>query len=113
MSCEAPLNRDIGERGWDCFSFIEISGGPTNPVLKHVKKDTEKLIKEATFCLIDKSVELTKSISTYMCELIRQNNEPKILTLSNSNENVPKSTRMVMVSNKIAAWKNIEIAEEE
>ncbi|CAG8769309.1 3746_t:CDS:1, partial [Acaulospora colombiana] len=32
--------------------FIEISGGPENPVEKHVKEDTEKLIKEAMFGLI-------------------------------------------------------------
>ncbi|CAG8474078.1 1014_t:CDS:2, partial [Acaulospora colombiana] len=29
--------------------FIEVSGGPENAVLKHVKEDTEKLIKEAMF----------------------------------------------------------------
>src|SRR5438128_1118901 len=29
--------------------FIEVSGGPENPILKHVKEDTEKLIKEAMF----------------------------------------------------------------
>ncbi|CAI2195169.1 1940_t:CDS:2 [Funneliformis geosporum] len=32
--------------------FIEVSGGPENAVLKHVKEDTEKLIKEAMFGLI-------------------------------------------------------------
>ncbi|RIA99582.1 hypothetical protein C1645_811389 [Glomus cerebriforme] len=32
--------------------FIEISGGPEYPVEKHVKEDTEKLIKEAMFGLI-------------------------------------------------------------
>ncbi|CAG8792804.1 11758_t:CDS:2, partial [Dentiscutata erythropus] len=32
--------------------FIEVSGGPENPVEKHVKEDTEKLIKEAMFGLI-------------------------------------------------------------
>lgn len=30
--------------------FIEVSGGPENAVIKHVKEDTEKLIKEA--CLV-------------------------------------------------------------
>ncbi|CAG8590839.1 3252_t:CDS:10, partial [Ambispora gerdemannii] len=32
--------------------FIEVSGGPENAVIKHVKEDTEKLIKEAMFGLI-------------------------------------------------------------
>ncbi|PKK58368.1 hypothetical protein RhiirC2_763447 [Rhizophagus irregularis] len=32
--------------------FIEVSGGPENAVMKHVKEDTEKLIKEAMFGLI-------------------------------------------------------------
>ncbi|CAG8510271.1 17558_t:CDS:2, partial [Racocetra fulgida] len=29
--------------------FIEVSGGPENAILKHVREDTEKLIKEETF----------------------------------------------------------------
>lgn len=32
--------------------FIEISGGPKSPVEKHVKENTEKLIKETMFGLI-------------------------------------------------------------
>ncbi|CAB4422830.1 unnamed protein product [Rhizophagus irregularis] len=63
MSSEATLNRDIEERnkvngiGFKTGSnkklvFIEIFGGPESPVEKHVKEDTEKLIKEAMFSLI-------------------------------------------------------------
>ena len=31
--------------------FVEVSGGPENTVLKHVREDTEKLIKESMFGL--------------------------------------------------------------
>ena len=55
--------------------FIEISGGPGNPVDKHVKSDTEKLIKEAMFGLIsllrdylDKNAEYARNICTYMVQ---------------------------------------------
>ncbi|CAG8555758.1 23593_t:CDS:2 [Gigaspora rosea] len=55
--------------------FIEISGRPENPVEKHVKEDTEKLIKEAMFGLIsllrdylDKNAEYTRNICTYMVQ---------------------------------------------
>jgi hypothetical protein len=55
--------------------FIEISGGSENPVEKHVKEDTEKLIKEAMFGLIsllrdylDKNAEYARNICTYMVQ---------------------------------------------
>ncbi|CAG8639575.1 1918_t:CDS:2, partial [Acaulospora morrowiae] len=55
--------------------FIEISGGPENPVEKHVKEDTEKLIKEAMFGLIsllrdylDKNAKYARNICTYMVQ---------------------------------------------
>src|SRR6266542_6668857 len=55
--------------------FIEISGGPESPVEKHVKEDTEKLIKEAMFGLIsllrdylDKSAENVKNLRTFMVQ---------------------------------------------
>ncbi|PKB97802.1 hypothetical protein RhiirA5_384396 [Rhizophagus irregularis] len=55
--------------------FIEISGGPESPVEKHVKEDTEKLIKEAMFGLIsllrdylDKNAEYARNICTYMVQ---------------------------------------------
>ena len=53
--------------------FIEISGGLENPVEKHVKYDTEKLIQEAMFGLIsllcdylDKNAKYARNICTYM-----------------------------------------------
>ncbi|CAB5196853.1 unnamed protein product [Rhizophagus irregularis] len=105
MSSEATLNRDIGERKYTFIKdvksvfpefdftlskvdgigfktgsnkelvFIEISGGPESPVEKHVKEDTEKLIKEAMFGLIsllrdylDKNAEYARNICTYMVQ---------------------------------------------
>lgn len=57
--------------------FIEVSGGPENAVLKHVKEDTEKLIKEAMFGLIsllrgylDKGAEKARNICVYMIQCI-------------------------------------------
>ncbi|CAG8766126.1 18283_t:CDS:2, partial [Dentiscutata erythropus] len=53
--------------------FIEVSGGPENAILKHVREDTEKLIKEGMFGLVallrdflDKNAECAKNICTYM-----------------------------------------------
>ncbi len=55
--------------------FIEVSGGPEDAVLKHVKEDTEKLIKEAMFGLVsllrdylDKSAENVKNLRTFMVQ---------------------------------------------
>ncbi|CAG8511937.1 14548_t:CDS:2 [Gigaspora rosea] len=57
--------------------FIEVSGGPENAVLKHVKEDTEKLIKEAMFGLIsllrgylDKGAKKARNICVYMVQYI-------------------------------------------
>ncbi|RIA97795.1 hypothetical protein C1645_813672 [Glomus cerebriforme] len=57
--------------------FIEVSGGPENAVLKHVKEDTEKLIKEAMFGLISllrgylgKGAEKARNICVYMVQCI-------------------------------------------
>ncbi|CAG8743342.1 3935_t:CDS:2, partial [Dentiscutata erythropus] len=53
--------------------FIEVSGGLENAVLKHIKGDTKKLIKEAMFGLIsllrgylDKNAEKARNIYVYM-----------------------------------------------
>ncbi|CAG8692410.1 834_t:CDS:2 [Gigaspora margarita] len=53
--------------------FIEVSGGPENAILKHVREDTEKLIKEGMFGLVallrdflDKNAENARNICTYM-----------------------------------------------
>ncbi|CAB4459849.1 hypothetical protein RhiirA5_506713 [Rhizophagus irregularis] len=57
--------------------FIEVSGGPENAVMKHVKEDTEKLIKEAMFGLISllrgylgKGAEKARNICVYMVQCI-------------------------------------------
>ncbi|KAG9302392.1 hypothetical protein G9A89_011442 [Geosiphon pyriformis] len=57
--------------------FIEVSGGPESTVPKHVKEDSEKLIKEAMFGLVsllrdylDKNPENVKNICTYMVQII-------------------------------------------
>ncbi|CAG8696591.1 14538_t:CDS:10, partial [Funneliformis caledonium] len=57
--------------------FIEVSGGPENAVIKHVKEDTEKFIKEAMFSLIsllrgylDKGAEKARNICVYMVQCI-------------------------------------------
>lgn len=57
--------------------FIEVSGGPENAVLKHIKEDTEKLIKEAMFGLVsllrdylDMSAENVKNLRTFMVQCI-------------------------------------------
>ena len=57
--------------------FIEVSGGPGNAVLKYVKEDTEKLIKEAMFGLISllrgylgKGAEKARNICVYMVQCI-------------------------------------------
>ncbi|GBB94287.1 hypothetical protein RclHR1_23240001 [Rhizophagus clarus] len=57
--------------------FIEVFGGPENTILKHVKEDTEKLIKEAMCGLItllrdylDKDAEKAKNICVYMMQCI-------------------------------------------
>lgn len=57
--------------------FIEVSGGPEDIVEKHVREDTEKLIKEAMFGLVsllrdylDKNVEISKNVRTYMVQVI-------------------------------------------
>ncbi|CAG8641443.1 13586_t:CDS:2 [Dentiscutata heterogama] len=57
--------------------FIEVSGGPENAVLKHIKEDTEKLIKEAMFGLISllrgylgKDAEKARNICVYMVQCI-------------------------------------------
>ncbi|CAH1767558.1 9463_t:CDS:2, partial [Entrophospora sp. SA101] len=57
--------------------FIEVSGGPENVVTKHVREDTEKLIKEAMFDLVslfrtilDKNAENARNICIYMVQCI-------------------------------------------
>lgn len=57
--------------------FIEVSGGPENAILKHVREDTEKLIKEGMFGLVallrdflDKNAENARNICTYMVQCI-------------------------------------------
>src|SRR2546429_563407 len=57
--------------------FIEVSGGPENTVPKHVKEDSEKLIKEAMFGLVsllrdylDKNVENVENVCMYMVQVI-------------------------------------------
>nr|CAG8619476.1 9201_t:CDS:2 [Entrophospora candida]CAG8628377.1 680_t:CDS:2 [Entrophospora candida] len=57
--------------------FIEVSGGPENVVTKHVREDTERLIKEAMFDLVslfrnilDKNAENARNICTYMVQCI-------------------------------------------
>lgn len=52
--------------------FIEVSGGPENTDLSHVKEDAEKLLKEVIFGLVsllrdhlDKSAEVAKSLYTF------------------------------------------------
>ncbi|RIB29227.1 hypothetical protein C2G38_2239057 [Gigaspora rosea] len=94
----SPLKRNIGERTFiverivplfkaiqsvykdykfhwievelDCMR--EVSGGPENTDLTHVKEDAEKLLKEAVFGLVsllrnhlDKSAEVAKSLYTF------------------------------------------------
>ncbi|CAG8598163.1 6905_t:CDS:10 [Gigaspora rosea] len=57
--------------------FIEVSGGPENTDLTHVKEDAEKLLKEAVFGLVsllrnhlDKSAEVAKSLYTFTIQKI-------------------------------------------
>src|SRR6185312_3121878 len=57
--------------------FIEVSGGPENTDPKHVKEDSEKLLKEAVFGLVsllrnylDKSAEKSKNLYTFMIQSI-------------------------------------------
>ncbi|CAG8495339.1 8366_t:CDS:10, partial [Cetraspora pellucida] len=57
--------------------FIEVSGGPENTDLTHVKEDAEKLLKEAVFGLVsllrnhlDKSAEVAKSLYTFTIQSI-------------------------------------------
>ncbi|RHZ60193.1 hypothetical protein Glove_357g40 [Diversispora epigaea] len=57
--------------------FIEVSGGPENTDLNHVKEDAEKLLKEAVFGLVsllrdhlDKSAEIAKSLYTFTIQCI-------------------------------------------
>ena len=57
--------------------FIEISGGPESTDLKHVKEDTEKLLKEAMFGLasllrdhLDKSAEDVKNLHIFAIQSI-------------------------------------------
>lgn len=57
--------------------FIEVSGGPENAILKHVKEDTEKFIKDAMFGLISllrgylgKGAETARNICVYMVQCI-------------------------------------------
>ena len=57
--------------------FVEVSRGPENTVLKHVREDTEKLIKESMFGLVallrdflDRNAENARNICTYMVHCI-------------------------------------------
>ncbi|CAG8608940.1 1378_t:CDS:10 [Diversispora eburnea] len=57
--------------------FIEVSGGPENTDPKHVKEDSEKLLKELIFGLVsllrnylDKSAEKSKNLYTFMIQSI-------------------------------------------
>ncbi|CAG8473725.1 6931_t:CDS:2, partial [Paraglomus occultum] len=57
--------------------FIEVSGGPVNPVAKHIVEDTEKLIREGVFGLIailrdhlTKPLEKCMQVRTFILQVI-------------------------------------------
>ncbi|CAG8449372.1 204_t:CDS:2 [Scutellospora calospora] len=57
--------------------FIKVSRGPENAILKHIREDTEKLIKESMFGLVallrdflDKNAKYVRNICTYIVQCI-------------------------------------------
>ncbi|CAJ0886045.1 2784_t:CDS:10 [Entrophospora sp. SA101] len=88
--------------------FIEVSGGPENTVPKHVKEDSEKLIKEAMFGLVsllrdylDKNAENVENICTYMVQVIGNVFTAVLVHLNNTNLTVIKSAVLPFSFNEI------------
>ncbi|CAB4428781.1 unnamed protein product [Rhizophagus irregularis] len=160
MTSENTLDRNIGERKYISSTlnkvdgigvkvasnkeivFIEVSGGLENAILKHIKEDTEKLIKEVMFGLVsllrdylDKSAENAKNLRTFMVQcigdrvtlilgvfellyalisgLINQTRELKKLMLSKSVDNNLSVRDWIWVPNSTETWEAIEIIYED
>ncbi|CAB5364115.1 unnamed protein product [Rhizophagus irregularis] len=121
--------------------FIEVSGGPENAVMKHVKEDTEKLIKEAMFGLIsllrgyleafykisqiksavlpfsfdevEKFIEVFELLYALIDGLKKQTRELKKLMLADPISNVPTIRDWIWVPKNLSMWEATEVIYED
>ncbi|CAB4399322.1 unnamed protein product [Rhizophagus irregularis] len=107
--------------------FIEVSGGPENAVMKHVKEDTEKLIKEAMFglisllrgylgdriTLIEKFIEVFELLYALIDGLKKQTRELKKLMLADPISNVPTIRDWIWVPKNLSMWEATEVIYED
>ncbi|CAG8502460.1 2049_t:CDS:10, partial [Acaulospora morrowiae] len=93
--------------------FIEVSGGSEDPVLKHVREDTEKLIKEAmmpfSFEEVEKFIEVFELLYALVDDgLKNQSSSLKKIMLSDSISNGPTVRDWIWVPNTNSTWENTE-----